>query len=71
MFGGPKKAPHIAEQDSRDHLYEQEYEYRTLAVLGVTQFDKDLNDHAARGWELVNGNMAGTAHYAFLRRKLK
>jgi hypothetical protein len=70
MFGG-KKAPEIAAQDDRDEQYVQTYEYRTLAVLGAQAFDKELNAHAAKGWELVNGCMAGTAHYGYLRRRLQ
>ncbi|MDZ4321557.1 MAG: hypothetical protein U1A07_22430 [Phenylobacterium sp.] len=69
MFGG-KKAPVIEEQDSRDSQYAQRFEYKTLAILGVIPFDKTLHDHAARGWELVNGCMAGTLHYGYLRRPL-
>jgi hypothetical protein len=69
MFGG-KKAPEIEAQDARDGEYLQEWEYRTLAIIGVVNFDKTLNEHAARGWELVNGNMAGTTHYGYLRRRL-
>lgn len=65
-----KKAPEIAAQDARDHLYSQTHEYRVLAVLGAMTMQKDLNDHAARGWELVNATMAGTAHFAYLRRRL-
>lgn len=49
--------------------YTQEYEYKTLVILGAPNFDRELNDHAARGWELVNGCMAGTMHYGYLRRR--
>lgn len=69
MFGG-KKAPEIEAQDARDGDYGQEFEYRTLAIIGVVNFDKALNDHAARGWQLVNGSAAGTTHYGYLRRRL-
>ncbi len=69
MFGG-KKAPEIEAQDARDGEYKQEFEYRTLAVIGVVNFDKVLNDQAAKGWELVNGSMAGTTHYGYLRRRI-
>ena len=69
MFGG-KKAPVIAEQETRDDLYQQVWEYKTLAILGVTNVDKELNAHAARGWELVSAMMAGTIHYAYMRRRL-
>lgn len=68
MFGG-RKAPVIAEQDSRDENYIQEYEYKTIVILGAPNFDRELNDHAARGWELVSGCMAGTMHYGYLRRR--
>ena len=70
MFSG-KKAPEIAEQDDRDGQYRQKWEYRVLAIIGAPTLQKELNDHAARGWELVNATMAGTAHYAYLRRERK
>ena len=70
MFSG-KKAAHIEEQDSRNDRYEQRYEYRSIAVIGIVQFDKMLNEHAVGGWELVNGTSAGTTLYGFLRRPLK
>ncbi|OYX72943.1 MAG: hypothetical protein B7Y81_04285 [Caulobacter sp. 32-67-35] len=69
MFGG-KKAPVVAEQDSRDGQYTHRFEYKTLAILGAAQFDKTLNEHAAKGWDLVSGCMAGTVHYGYLRRPL-
>lgn len=71
MFGGSKKAPHIEEQDARDGQYRREWEYRSLAVIGIVNFDKQLNEHAQRGWELVNADSAGTTIYGFLRRRLK
>lgn len=70
MFSG-KKAPHIEEQDSRNDRYEKRYEYRTIAMIGIVQFDKMLNEHATVGWELVNATSAGTTLYGFLRRSLK
>lgn len=70
MFSG-KKAAHIEEQDSRNGQYQQRYEYRSIAMIGIAQFDKMLNEHAAAGWELVNGSAAGTTHFGYLRRELK
>lgn len=70
MFGG-KKAPVIAEQDSRDDQYTPIFEYKTLAVLGVVLFDKTVNGHAAKGLEMINGCMAGTLHYGYMCRPLK
>lgn len=70
MFGS-KKADLYADQDSRNGSYVQEYEYRTIVMLGAPGFDKLLNERAAEGWELVNGCMAGTMHYGYMRRRLK
>lgn len=70
MFGA-KKAPHIEEQDARNGQYQQRFEYRSIAMIGIVQFDKMLNEAAAAGWELVNGSAAGTTHFAYMRRELK
>ena len=70
MFGGKKKATVFDEQESRNASYRQEFEYRTISAIGGLSFDKMLNEDAAKGWELVNGAMAGTAHFGYLRRRL-
>jgi len=68
MFGGKKPADG-APFDSEG--YEAEYEYRADAYLGIGAFNKEVSILARKGWELVNGCMAGTAHYAYMRRRLK
>lgn len=50
---------------------EPAYEYYTVASLGAERFTKDVNSLARRGWELINGCMAGTAHYGYMRRPTK
>lgn len=50
---------------------EAAFEYFTVVSLGVEKFNKDVNSLARRGWELINGGMAGTAHYGYMRRPLK
>lgn len=69
MFGS-KKSDLYADQDARNGDHKQEYEYRTIAMIGAAGFDKMMNERAAEGWELVNGCMAGTTHYGYLRRKV-
>ncbi len=68
MFG-KKEQPAEAPFDSEG--YEQRFEYKILTALGVLNLEKAINDQARKGWELVSGTMAGTAHYAHLRRRLK
>ncbi len=69
MFGG-KQNPVFADQEARNGQYVRSYEYRTISALGVSNFDKIVNEDAEKGWELVNGCMAGTAHYGYMRRAL-
>lgn len=69
MFGG-KKQPESAKPFD-DEGYEQRYEYLSVAYLGVSAFNTGVNDYARKGWELVNGCMAGTANYAYLRREIR
>lgn len=64
----PPPAPTV---DPRDEGWAHAWEYKTLVTLGVEKFDVELNDHAKRGWELINGCMAGTAHYGYLRRPIR
>lgn len=68
MFGSkkPKEEPPF-DNEGYEHLYE----YRAEAYLGIGAFNREVNVLARKGWELVNGTMAGTAHYAYLRRPLK
>lgn len=69
MFGGRKSLAVEGVEDASD--YDQAYEYKTLAVMGAVAFDKELNAEARRGWELVNGCMAGAVHYGYLRRAVR
>ncbi|SFS42700.1 hypothetical protein [Brevundimonas viscosa] len=68
MFGGKKSA---APQPFDNEGYSHEYEYYAAAYLGINAFNSGVNELARKGWELVNGAMAGTAHYAYMRRPLK
>ena len=68
MFGGKKGA---ALEPFDTEGYEQEYEYHAAAFLGINAFNTGVNEYARKGWELVNGTMAGTAHYAYMRRRLR
>lgn len=51
--------------------YEQVYEYQACAFLGVDAWNVGVNAMARKGWELVNGGMAGTANCAYMRRPVK
>lgn len=51
-------------------MMQQEYEYQAFAFFGIKQWNTEVNKLAQDGWELVNGNMAGTASYAYMRRRL-
>jgi len=68
MFGS--KTPPEAEPFD-DEGYSQVYEYQAVAYFGLNAFNSGVGDMANKGWELVNGCMVGTAHYAYLRRKLR
>ncbi len=52
-------------------MSQQEYEYQAFAFLGIKQWNIEVAKLAAQGWELVNGEMAGLASYAYMRRRLK
>lgn len=67
MFGNKRAAPATPD----DTGYDQEFEYHAAAYLGINAFNSGVNEHARKGWELVNGAMAGTAHYAYMRRRLR
>lgn len=47
---------------------EAEWEYYVVAGLGGGNFTTMINQLARRGWEMFGGCMAGTAHYAYMRR---
>jgi len=66
MFGGKKEAQYPWNEPEG----EAEFEFYTIASLGVDNFNKDVNALARRGWELIGGCMAGTAHYGYLRRRV-
>lgn len=66
MFGGKKSQFNPYERPAVD----PEWEYCAVAVLGVIAFNEEVNKLAAVGWELVNGTMAGTANYAYMRRRI-
>lgn len=68
MFGG-KKPTEAAPFDNEG--YEAEYEYLAQAYFGIGAFNKEVDILARKGWELINGCMAGTAHYAYMRRRLR
>jgi len=68
MFGGKKPSAEVA-FDNEGH--DQVYEYRAIVCMGINAFNKDVDTMARKGWELINGCMAGTAHYGYLRRKLQ
>lgn len=70
MFGGKKPAEAEAAPFDNEG-YDAEYEYQAHAFLGIGAFNKEVAVLSRRGWELVNGCMAGTAHYAYMRRRLK
>ena len=70
MFGKKTESPALPALDAQGRPYAQEYEYLVEAYLGAAAFNKSVNALAAQGWELVNGCMAGTAHYAYMRRRL-
>lgn len=70
MFGSKKPAqPEPAPFDNEG--YERTHEYQVIACLGINAFNKQVNEMAMKGWELINGCMAGTAHYGYLRRPIK
>lgn len=48
-----------------------EHEYYVVAAIGADNFVRDANSLAKRGWELINGSMAGTAHFGYFRRRVK
>ena len=66
MFGG-KKETATGAMLARPAQPQTE-EYVTIAVFGIDAFNKETNKLAAEGWVMVNGCMAGTAHYAYMRR---
>lgn len=72
MFGSKKpEATPIAAAPFDDEGYERRFEYLAVAYLGVTAFNEGVNEYARKGWELINGCMAGTANYAYLRRAVR
>jgi len=67
MFGG-KKEPQYPWNEPAGQA---RYEYYTIAVIGIEPLNKAVNELAARGWEMFGGCMAGTAHYAYMRREMR
>ena len=70
MFGSKPEKEEAPAVDKRGQPYVQEFEYEAQSHLGITNFNKATNQMAAAGWELINGGMAGTAHYGYFRRRL-
>jgi hypothetical protein len=48
---------------------EPAFEYQAFAFIGIGNFNAGVNKMARQGWELVNGCMAGTTNYAYMRRR--
>lgn len=71
MFGSKKEPTATPAVDLDGQPYVQEFEYEAQAHMGIGNFNKAVSQAAAEGWELVNGCMAGTVHYAYLRRRLR
>ena len=69
MFGGKKPEAQPVPFDNEG--YEHRFEYLAVAYFGVNSFNDGVNEFARKGWELVNGCMAGTANYAYLRRPVR
>jgi len=67
MFGGKKEPKFPWNEDEGT----ARFEYFTLASMGAENFTNDCNSLARRGWELINGCMAGTAHYGYFRREVR
>jgi hypothetical protein len=40
-------------------------------AVGAPAFNKEVNELAAKGWELINGSAASTLHHGYMRRSLK
>lgn len=49
---------------------EPEFQYQVFAAFGVDGWNKQMTLFSRQGWELVNGCMAGTAHYGYMRRRV-
>lgn len=69
MFGGKKSEITAAAFDNEG--FEQKWDYKAVSYLGIDNFNKGISEHAREGWELINGCMAGTAHYGYLRRPVR
>lgn len=67
MFGSKK--PHQPEPFDNEG-YDRAFEYQAIACMGINAFNKQVNEMAMKGWELINGCMAGTVHYGYLRRSI-
>jgi hypothetical protein len=70
MFGKKPETSALPQLDPDGRPYVREYEYLVEAYLGAGAFSKGVNALAAQGWELVNGCIAGTVHYAYMRGRL-
>jgi len=70
MFGSKKSEPQATAPTGYEG-YQPRYEYLAVAYLGIGAFNKEVNVLAGLGWELINGCMAGTAHYGYLRREIR
>ncbi|MBX9614903.1 MAG: hypothetical protein K2X25_04870 [Caulobacteraceae bacterium] len=66
MFGGKKQSA-TGELMARPAQPQTE-ECLAIACFGIDAFNKETNRLASEGWILVNGCMAGTAHYAYMKR---
>lgn len=71
MFGSKPKAAQVSDKPApTEPEVQPEFEYTVVAVFGAEAWIKETNRMARLGWELVNGMMAGTANYAYMRRRI-
>lgn len=72
MFGSkPKATPTPASQNEPVAAeVDPEFEYCTFASFGIEGWNKEATRLSRQGWELVNGCMAGTANYGYMRRRI-
>lgn len=71
MFGSKPKNPAANPAPPPEPVIAPEYEYCTFATFGIEGWNKEVTRLSWQGWELVNGCMAGTANYGYMRRRVR